>query len=239
MKSTGADMVVVIPTYNERENIEALLSAVLAETEADVLVVDDESPDGTGALVEELTRSNPRISVLRRRGKKRGFGASYIDGFSHTIEQGYLFVVQMDADFSHNPKDIMRLRDALENSDLAIGSRYVRGGQAKKWGVVRRIISRGGSLYARFVLGVSVRDLTGGFKCWKAEALRRVNFQTVGSNGFSFQIEMNYRACRSGLKVVEVPISFVDRTQGKSKMSSKIFFEALLYVWKVRFSGWK
>ena len=229
------DSLVVLPTYCERENIERIVPAVLQAFECDLLVVDDNSPDGTGQLADQLAADDSRVSVLHRRGRDRGLGCAYRDGFAHALQQGYAHVIQMDADFSHDPGMLPELRRACEQADLAIGSRYVPGGSAPDWSWIRRFISQGGSLYARTVLGLSIRDLTGGFKCWRAEALETVEPATAAAAGFAFQIEMNHRAVRRGLRVVEVPIQFADRVRGDSKMSTRILVEGLLAVWRIRF----
>jgi dolichol-phosphate mannosyltransferase len=237
MSQARADTLVVIPTFNERENIERIVPAVLAAHPADLLVVDDESPDGTGDLAAALAGRYPRVEVLHRAGKPRGFGPSYIDGFSEALRRGYAYVVQMDADFQHDPEMVPVLRRAAESADLVIGSRYVKGGGAGGWSWHRRVLSQGGSFYARKVLGLPVHDLTSGFKCWRAEGLRAVKFETVASTGFAFQIEMNFRAVRAGLHVLEVPIQFIDRSLGTSKMSFGTMVEGLSSVWRIRRKG--
>lgn len=227
---------VVIPTYNELDNLPGLTAAVLhAMPDADLLVVDDASPDGTGALADALARREPHIKVLHR-SAKLGLGTAYREGFTAAINWGYEQVFQMDADFSHEPADLLRLRAALESgADLAIGSRWVAGGGTRNWGLRRRMLSRGGSFYARTILGVPIRDLTGGFKGWRRTALEAIALGTIRSEGYSFQIEMTYRAIQRQLRVVEVPIVFTDRRVGQSKMSGAIFREALFAVWRLRF----
>lgn len=222
---------VVIPTYNEVENLRPLVERILAlPVPVDILVVDDSSPDGTAALVEDLSREHEgRVHLLLRPGK-RGLGTAYLDGFRWGLARGYEALVQMDADFSHDPERVPALLRALEQSDLAIGSRYARGGGTRNWGLGRRILSRGGSFYARILLGLPVRDVTGGFKAWRAETLRRLGLDFVRSNGYCFQVEMTHRAFRSGARISEVPIVFEDRRVGQSKMSGAIFIEA---VWRV------
>jgi len=226
---------IVIPTYNEREGLVAIVEAVRASVpEATVLVVDDNSPDGTGALADELAGRDPKVRVKHRAGKE-GLGPAYIDAFLQVLSEGWEYIVQMDADFSHDPVDVPRLLKALDDgADMAIGSRYVPGGGTVNWGLGRRMISRGGSLYARTILGVPVRDLTGGFKAWKAATLRAVSPADVRAKGYGFQIEMTYRALNSGAHIVEIPIRFVDRRMGQSKMSRTIFAEALTIVWRLR-----
>ena len=226
---------VCIPTYNERDNLEAIARAVLAaEPRVDILVVDDNSPDGTGQLADELAAKEPRIRVLHRE-KKQGLGKAYLHAFSWALEHGYQYVIEMDADFSHDPTYLPGMLDrATRDADVVVGSRYVAGGGTRNWGAGRKLISRGGSLYARTILGVALRDLTSGFICWRRSALEALDLDAIKSNGYSFQIEMKYRALEAGLRVVEVPIVFVDRRVGQSKMSRRIFAEALGMVWKLR-----
>jgi len=226
---------VCIPTYNERENLEPIVRAVLAvDPRVDVLVVDDNSPDGTGQLADQLAAAEPRVRVLHRE-KKQGLGRAYLHAFRWALAEPYQYVIEMDADFSHDPKRLPRLLDAAEaGADLVLGSRYVAGGGTLNWGVGRKLISRGGSLYARSILGVGVRDLTGGFKCFRRRVLESLDLDAVQSSGYAFQIELTYRALRKGFRVVEVPIVFEDRRVGHSKMSRRIFVEALTMVWKLR-----
>jgi len=225
----------VIPTYNEREGLAAIVSAVRAAVpEATVLIVDDNSPDGTGRLADELAAADPQVRVRHRAGKE-GLGRAYVDAFLALLDEGWERVVQMDADFSHDPSDVPRLLRALdEGADVAVGSRYVRGGTTVNWGFRRKLISRGGSMYARQVLGVHVHDLTAGFKAWRSEILRQIPLREVGAQGYGFQIEMTYRALKAGARLVEVPIRFVDRRVGQSKMSQTIFIEAITIVWRLR-----
>ncbi len=237
MSTKQIDTLVIIPTYCERENISKIVPEVLDSMDTHVLVVDDDSPDGTGQLADEMAAEDKRLHVLHRKNLPRGLGCAYRDGFARAMAMGARFVLQMDADFSHDPSDVPRLRAAANDADLVIGSRYVPGGGAPDWTMTRRIMSQGGSFYARTVLGVDIRDLTGGFKCWRADALDRCHPENTGSKGFSFQIEMNFRACRTGLRVREVPIRFMDRTRGQSKMSAKIFLEGLVAVWRIRLGG--
>jgi dolichol-phosphate mannosyltransferase len=230
---------VVIPTYNEAEVVEDLVRAVHRELAADggefhILVVDDASPDGTGAIVDRLATELPEVEVLHRNGKD-GLGRAYVAGFGRALEAGADIVAQMDADFSHAPADVSRLVTAVrEGADMALGSRYVRGGGVEEWGPVRRAISHGGCAYARAVLGVRVRDLTGGFKAHRAATLRAIDLPAVRSEGYAFQIEVTYRALLLGLRVVELPIVFRDRRLGRSKMSSRIALEAMLLVPRLR-----
>lgn len=226
---------IVIPTYNEREGLAAVVKAVRAAVpQATILVVDDASPDGTGALADALAAADPQVRVKHRAGKE-GLGPAYVDAFLQALSERWEYIVQMDADFSHDPADVPRLLAELDaGADLAVGSRYVRGGGTVNWGLGRRAISRGGSLYARTILGVPIRDLTAGFKAWKAQTLRDVAPAAVRTKGYGFQIEMTYRALKRGAEVREIPIRFVDRRMGLSKMSSTIFAEALTIVWRLR-----
>ena len=238
---TGAAWL-VIPTYNEAENLPPLVSTVLSVLEAAapdghrVLIVDDSSPDGTGALADELAASHAAVQVLHR-PVKQGLGPAYLAGFATALAGGAGHVLEMDADFSHDPADVGRLLDAGRDADLALGSRYVEGGGVTDWGVLRRIISRGGSLYARMMLGLEVQDLTGGFKCFRRETLEAIDLPSVRSQGYAFQIELTYRAVGRGLRVVEVPIVFRERHVGKSKMSPRIALEAIWRVPQMRFRG--
>jgi dolichol-phosphate mannosyltransferase len=226
---------VCIPTYNERENVESIVRAVLAaDPRVDVLVVDDASPDGTGALADALAKESPRVQVLHRAGKA-GLGKAYLAAFDWALQRNYSFVLEMDADFSHDPAYLPTLLDrASTDADLVLGSRWVKGGGTRNWGIGRQLISRGGSLYARTILGLHIRDLTGGYKCFRAEVLRAIDLPSVTSSGYGFQIELTYRALKKGFRVVEVPIVFEDRRVGQSKMSRAIVLEALAMVWKIR-----
>lgn len=228
---------VVVPTYNEIENLERLVGSVFAQGAYDLLVVDDGSPDGTGELAEQLKERYPgRLDVIHRAGKL-GLGTAYIAGFGYALEYGYELVFEMDCDFSHDPRELPRLARAAEHADLVIGSRYVAGGATPDWPLIRRLISRGGSLYTRLVLGIGVGDLTSGFKCFRRGLLAALDLNSIGSTGFGFQVEVNWRAYQLGFRIVEVPITFVDRRAGRSKMSSGIFFEALTMVWRLRLAG--
>ena len=230
-----ARTLIVVPTYNERDNVRGVAAAFLAALPAvQLLFVDDNSPDGTGQVLAELAAGEPRIHVMHRAGKL-GLGTAYVQGFGWGLERGYDYLLEMDADGSHDPKYLPQMVAlADDGADLVIGSRYVPGGGTQNWGVGRKLISRGGSLYARTILGVDVRDLTAGFMLWRRTALEAIDLSTITSNGYSFQIEMKYRALQRGLRVVETPIVFVDRAVGQSKMSRKIFAEALLKVWSLR-----
>lgn len=239
--ATGARVMnsalVIIPTYNELENLGPITEAVLkVDPRVDILVCDDNSPDGTGKLADELAAKNERIRVLHRE-KKEGLGRAYIAAFKWALKENYQYIIEMDADFSHDPRFLPKLIDtAVNEADLALGSRYVEGGGTVNWGVSRQIISKGGSLYARSILGVKVRDLTGGFKCFNRRVLEAIDLDTVQSSGYGFQIELTYRTLKKGFTVKEIPIVFEDRRVGQSKMSRKIFLEAASMVWKLRFT---
>ena len=225
--------VVCVPTYEERENLEPLVRALaeVLDTSRDrVLVIDDGSPDGTGELADRLAQELPWLDVLHRT-RKEGIGRAYLAGFTQVLAGDAELVLEMDCDFSHDPRDVPRLIAACEEgADLALGSRWVDGGGTVNWGLLRRLISRGGSLYARLVLGVGVRDLTGGFKCFRRVVLERIDRDAIAARGYGFQIEGTYRALRKGFAVVEVPITFVDRRVGESKMSGAIGLEAMRQV---------
>ena len=220
--------VVCLPTYNERENLEPMLRA-LAGKSVSVLVIDDNSPDGTGGLADRLAGELDYVGVLHRE-RKEGLGPAYLAGFRRALADGAEFVLEMDCDFSHDPNDVPRLVAAARDSDLVLGSRYVAGGAVGNWGLVRRFVSAGGSWYARVLLGTRIRDLTGGFKCYRREVLETIDLDAIESKGYAFQIETTYRALRAGFRVVEIPIRFVDREAGGSKMSKTIVLEA---IWKV------
>lgn len=226
---------IIIPTYNERDNLTSLHTQIHdALPAADILVVDDNSPDGTGQLADSLAAKHSYLKVLHREGKL-GLGTAYLAGFSHAMSSGYDFVFEMDADFSHDPCYLPSLLGAaVEGADVVIGSRRVPGGGTENWGLGRQLISSGGSLYARTILGLPVQDLTSGFKCFRRSVLEAIELESVRSNGYSFQIEMTYRAIQRGFRVVEVPIVFVDRRAGQSKMSRSIFLEAMGMVWRMR-----
>jgi dolichol-phosphate mannosyltransferase len=231
----------ILPTYNEAENVQAIVAAaaeVLATAAPDgfrVLIVDDGSPDGTGELADRMAAEHEWLEVLHRT-EKNGIGPAYLAGFRHALDRGAGYVMEMDSDFSHDPADLARLLQAVyDGADLALGSRYVPGGGVSDWGLLRRFISEGGSTYARIVLGLQVRDLTGGFKCFRREVLEAIHFDGVRSHGYAFQVELTYRAVQAGFKVVEVPIVFRDRQQGTSKMSWRIAAEAMWLVPMLRF----
>ena len=229
----------MLPTYNEAENVEAIVRAALphlASTglEHRVLVVDDGSPDGTGDIADRLAAEIEAVQVLHR-ARKEGIGPAYLAGFAHAMANGADLLLEMDADFSHDPAELRRLIAVADRADLVLGSRYVPGGGVTDWGLGRRLISRGGSLYAQILLGVPIHDLTGGFKCFRREVLERLDLAAVSTDGYGFQIEMTYRALRAGFRVEEVPITFRDRRVGASKMSARIALEAFLKVPALRF----
>jgi dolichol-phosphate mannosyltransferase len=220
---------VCLPTYNERENLEAMVRA-LEPLDVQVLVIDDNSPDGTGEIADRLASELDFVSVLHR-DRKEGLGPAYIAGFRRALADGAELILELDCDFSHDPADIPRLIAACESgADLALGSRYVPGGGTENWGLGRRIVSWGGSFYARLLLGVGIHDLTGGFKCYRRHVLETIDLEAIGSKGYAFQIEITYRALRKGFRVVEVPIRFAERTAGRSKMSRSIVLEAIVNV---------
>ena len=228
---------VCLPTYNEAENVGPMVEAILAATpDVDVLVIDDNSPDGTGRLADEIATRQPRVQVLHRAGKE-GLGKAYLAGFAWALGRGYALVLEMDADFSHDPRYLPAMLAKAREADLVLGSRNVPGGGTVNWGLGRKAISRGGSLYARLILGLPVRDLTGGFKCFRREVLEAIDLPSVQCSGYAFQIELTYRASRKGFRVAEIPIVFVDRRVGQSKMSRRIVLEAIRKVWSIRLSG--
>ncbi len=227
---------IVVPTYNERDNVRGVAERLLAALPGtELLFVDDNSPDGTGGVLDELAAGQPRVHVMHRAGKL-GLGTAYIEGFGWGLARGFDYLFEMDADGSHDPKYLPQMLALAEDgADVVVGSRYVPGGGTENWGIFRKLLSRGGSLYARTVLGVELRDVTAGFIAWRRTALEAIDLSTITSNGYSFQIEMKYRAIQKHLRVVETPIVFVDRRVGQSKMSRAIFIEALFKVWGLRF----
>ncbi len=231
-------VLVITPTYNERDNLQTFLDQLFAVApEVDVLVVDDNSPDGTGAMADDIAARDKRVKVRHRAGKL-GLGTAYLEGFQWALGQGYDVVFEMDTDLSHDPRYVPEFIRAIEaGADVVIGSRNVPGGGVDGWGVGRHILSKGGSVYSRTILGLDVHDLTSGYKAFTRDALERIDLGGVKSNGYSFQIELTYRAVLRGMRVAEVPILFVDRRAGASKMSRKIFAEAIVMVWKLRFDA--
>ncbi len=224
---------VIIPTYNEIENIRSIAAAVLAShPDLDLLVVDDGSPDGTGKIADELAAENPRVHVHHRSGKL-GLGTAYIAGFRWALERDYAFVFEMDADFSHNPADLPRFLEAIAGADLVLGSRYKDGIRVVNWPLGRLMLSKGAALYVRAITGMPITDPTGGFKCFRREVLKSLDFDHIQSNGYSFQIEVTHTIWRKGYRVAEIPITFEERRSGYSKMSGHIFFEALWLVWRL------
>ena len=229
------DTLVIIPTYNEKENVREISQAVLtACPETDLLFVDDNSPDGTGELIDNLVKDNPRIHVLHRAGKE-GLGRAYIAGFKWALEHQYELIFEMDADFSHDPKDVPRIREAALNADLALGSRYIGGIRVINWPLSRLILSESAALYVRIITGMPFTDPTGGFKCYRRSILETIDLDRIKSNGYSFQVEMTHTTWMLGFKIVEVPIVFEERRSGQSKMNSNIVYEALAMVWKLLF----
>ena len=227
---------VIVPTYNERDNLPGLVAAIREQLdEAEILVVDDASPDGTGELADRLAETAP-VHVLHRAGKA-GLGSAYVAGFRFAIEQGYEAVIQMDADFSHHPGYLPAFVEGLHDHHAVIGSRYMPGGGTENWTWGRRLVSRGGNLYARIILGSPIRDLTGGYNAWRRDALEAVGPDSLSSAGYAFQIELKHRAVRLGLEVMELPIRFEDRRVGQSKMGVGVALEAVFRVWQFRFKG--
>jgi dolichol-phosphate mannosyltransferase len=228
--NTTPRALICLPTYDERENLAPIVDAIhRVVPDVHVLVIDDASPDGTGQLADEIAARDPRVMVLHRPGKQ-GLGRAYLAGFAWALEQGYDLVLEMDADFSHDPRHLPALLAAARDADLVLGSRYVPGGGTVNWGLGRKIVSRGGSAYARAILGIRVRDLTGGFKCFRREVLEAVDLASVECSGYAFQIELTFRAARRGFRIVEVPIVFADRRVGQSKMSRRLWCQASYYL---------
>jgi dolichol-phosphate mannosyltransferase len=227
--------VIIIPTYNEIINIKKLIPVLIDRYDnVDILVVDDNSPDGTGEFVESLSKENQRIRILKRE-RKMGLGTAYIAGFKYALSQGYNYIFEMDADFSHDPKEIENFLCAIKEFDLVIGSRYITGVNVINWPMRRLLLSYFANMYTRFITGLPIKDATGGFKCFRREVLESINLDNISSNGYAFQIEMNYKAWKKKFRIKEIPIIFVDRFQGTSKMSKKIVREAVFMVWKLRF----
>ena len=225
---------VIVPTYNEAENIRELVPRILNQDPGmEILVVDDNSTDGTGALVEEIRKAEPRLHVLHR-PDKLGLGTAYVDGFRYALERNYDLVFEMDADFSHDPDSIPAFLEAVKDADLVLGSRYLNGVTVVNWPLSRLILSYGANVYTRLITGMPLKDATGGYKCFRRTTLESINLDRVRSDGYGFQIEMNFKAWRQGLRIKEIPILFVDRRVGISKMNRKIIWEAMWLVWKLR-----
>jgi len=228
--------IVVIPTYNEIENINAIIMAVLnVVNDINVLIVDDNSPDGTANEVEQMMKNNNKIHLLKRSGKL-GLGTAYCDGFRYCIAKKFDYIFEMDADFSHDPKELPNFLETIKENDLVIGSRYISGMNVVNWPLRRLLLSYGASLYTRFITWIPIKDTTGGYKCFRTEMLKQINLDKIRSNGYGFQIEMNYKVWKKGGRIKEIPIVFEDRRSGNSKMNKKIVFEALWLVWKLRFT---
>jgi len=227
--------VVLLPTYNERENIGTIVPQIRAVANVDVMILDDNSPDGTGKVADELALSDSRVCVIHR-PKKEGLGRAYLDGMRRALDENYDLIIEMDADFSHPPQLLPRLITAASEVDLVLGSRNVTGGGTKNWPLWRRLLSKSGSFYARSLLGVDVQDLTGGYKCFRRIVLENIDLNSIHSNGYAFQIETTYRALMHGFRVLEIPFIFVERACGQSKMSQKIFFEAIMMCPYLRFT---
>ncbi len=226
---------VVTPTYNEADNIEKFIGQVLAQGPSiEMLIVDDSSPDGTAAIVERMMEREKRIHILKRPGKM-GLGTAYVDGFRYAIKEGYDFIFEMDADFSHNPEEVPRFLEKAKEFDLVIGSRYTNGVRVVNWPIRRLLLSYAANVYTRVITGMPIKDATGGFKCFRRRVLESIDLDRVHSNGYAFQIEMNFKAYSKGFRLTEHPIIFVDRASGLSKMSRKIVYEAVFMVWKLKF----
>lgn len=227
--------IVVIPTYNESDNIRNIITAVLnVQNDLNILIVDDNSPDGTSAIVQEMMQTDNRIHLITRAGKM-GLGTAYCEGFQYCLDLGFEAIMEMDADFSHNPEDIPRFLEEIKHNDVVIGSRYISGMNVVNWPLHRLILSYGANIYSRIISGLPLKDATGGFKCFRAEALRKIDLKAIHSNGYGFQIEMNYRLWKLGAKIKEISIIFIDRRSGVSKMNKKIIWEAIFLVWKLKF----
>lgn len=224
---------VVVPTYNEKDNISDIIRAVLAHPDVEVLVVDDNSPDGTGAIVREMQEHDSRIHLIEREGKM-GLGTAYCAGFLYALERDYDFVFEMDADFSHDPAEIPRFLEEARDADLVIGSRYSNGINVVNWPMTRLLLSYFANIYTRCITGMPVKDATGGFKCFRADVLRKIDLRRIRSNGYAFQVEINFKAWRAGARLKEIPIIFIDRRSGVSKMSKNIIWEAAFMVWKLK-----
>jgi len=231
------EAIVIIPTYNERQNVEQVIRQTLSQSQLiEVLVVDDNSPDGTGDLVEGLSKNEPRLHLMRREDKL-GLGTAYIAGFKYALNNDFRYIFEMDADLSHDPNEIPNFLKAIQTADLVIGSRYITGVNVVNWPLSRLLLSYFASIYTRLITRIPIRDVTGGFKCFRREVLETVNLDQIHSDGYSFQIEMNWLVWKEGFRILEIPIIFVDRTVGQSKMSKAIVREAILLVWKLGIAG--
>lgn len=229
--------IVVIPTYNEAENIPVLIPEVHAVApDLDILVVDDNSPDGTGKIVEEIAATDSRVRLMSRAGKQ-GLGSAYVAGFKDCLARGYDVILQMDCDFSHQPRYLADFLREIGQYDLVIGSRYTKGGETENWPLKRKILSKGGNFYIRTILGLPLSDITGGFKCWRRQTLEAIDLDTISAAGYAFQMEMNFRTYRKGFQIHEFPITFPDRVRGESKLGQGIFWESLRMPWRLRFKN--
>ena len=232
----AAKAVIIVPTYNEIENVQRLVEAIFNyQNDINILFVDDSSPDGTAGLIKEMQQKYPQILLLERE-KKEGLGRAYIAGFKFALQKGFDYIFEMDADFSHDPKEVPVFLREIEQNDLVIGSRYIRGVNVINWPLRRLLLSYFANIYTQVITGLPVKDCTGGFKCFRREVLETIDLENIGSNGYAFQIEMNYKAWRAGFRIKEIPIIFVDREFGESKLSKKIMWEAIFLVWKLRFN---
>jgi dolichol-phosphate mannosyltransferase len=234
-----AEILLIVPTYNEKENIKHLVEEIFSyKLDLHMLIIDDNSPDGTGGIVKDLQKNFPEELHLLERSGKLGLGTAYVEGFKYALERDYKYIMQMDADFSHNPKKITDFLEAIKEADVVIGSRYSNGVNVINWPLSRLILSYGANVYTRAITGMPLYDSTGGFKLFRREVLEAIPLDNIHSNGYSFQIEMNFRAWKRKFRIVEIPIVFNDRELGQSKMSKKIVFEAIWMVWKLTVSGW-
>jgi dolichol-phosphate mannosyltransferase len=226
--------IIIIPTYNEKENVERLVEDIFKhQTDINILFVDDNSPEGSADIIKAMMKKNKSISILEREGKM-GLGSAYIAGFKFALEKGYEYIIEMDADFSHNPKEIPNFLEAVETNDLVIGSRYIKGVNVVNWPLNRLLISYFANVYTRIVTGLSVRDLTGGYKCFRRKVLETIDLSSIKSNGYAFQIELNFKTWAHGFKIKEISIIFVDRVYGESKLSKEIMWEAFFLVWRLK-----
>ncbi|MBU0730272.1 MAG: polyprenol monophosphomannose synthase [Proteobacteria bacterium] len=226
---------IIIPTYNEKENVEMIIARIFSvDNTLEILVVDDNSPDGTGAIIEKLMQQDKRLHILHRK-EKMGLGRAYIAGFEYAIANRYDVIFEMDADFSHNPRYLPIFLDTIKTADIVIGSRYLKGGSTRNWPLLRLLLSYCGNLYIRFVTGMPIKDATGGFKCFRRQVLESLDFSKITSEGYAFQVEVNYLCWKKGFSIQEIPIVFEDRKVGETKMSGTVVFEALKLVWGLRF----